>query len=480
MKTTKTLTFSIAFLLCFFFNTLKAQTPTILGGEISYQCIGLNTYTVFLNVYADCLGADLPDSVSLDLSSSCLGTNSGTLIMPKLAGFPIDITSNIFPGASSCNGGTGTRGVKNYLYTDTLVLGASCSSMHLSWLSCCRNDSLNAILSPSTTSFYLETTLNNIPVICNSSVVFSNYPIVGACVGIPSVYHQGAFDPDGDSLIFSLVSCLEDSSDAVSYLSGISGIFPFGAGNVTYIDPQTGQINYTVPAGLTSLICVVVEEVRGGVVISSTLREIAIIGLNCQINNIPIITGIDSTSSYDTTVLVGQPFCFDIHGEDLDANQQLLMSWNNGIAGATFTIDTSNQPIGTFCWTPTAQDTGQHTFLVEVNDFAPPVPGVAIEQFRIQVNTALSTNQPTDISIQNQFKIYPNPAKDKIQLVFDFRIEKGFDLRIVDAQGKIIQDQTQIKTRKLALDIHDLTVGLYSIIIITEEGQALNQTLIVR
>ena len=362
MKTTKTLTFSIAFLLCFFVNTLKAQTPTILGGEISYQCIGPNTYTVFLNVYADCLGADLPDSVSLDLSSSCLGANSGTLIMPKMAGFPIDVTSNIFPGASSCNGGAGTRGVKNYLYTDTLVLGASCSSMHLSWLSCCRNDSLNAILSPSTTSFYLETTLNNIPVVCNSSVVFSNYPIVGACVGVPSMYNQGASDPDGDSLIFSLVSCLEDSSDAVSYLSGISGISPFGAGNVTYINPQTGQINYTVPAGLTSLICVLVEEVRGGVVISSTLREIAIIGLNCQINNIPIITGIDSTSSYDTTVLVGQPFCFDIHGEDLDANQQLLMSWNNGITGATFTIDTSNQPIGTFCWTPTAQDTGLHTF----------------------------------------------------------------------------------------------------------------------
>ena len=47
-----------------------------------------------------------------------------------------------------------------------------------------------------------------------------------------------------------------------------------------------------------------------------------------------------------------------------------------------------------------------------------------LKQFRIQVNTALSTNQPTDISIQNQFKIYPNPAKDKIQLVFDFPIEK--------------------------------------------------------
>lgn len=480
MKTNRTLILSIAFLLCFFFNSLNAQTPTILGGNISYECIGAHTYTITLSVYTDCLGADLPDSASLDWANSCGGINSGTLMMPKMAGFPMDVTSSIFFGASSCNGGSGTRGVEHYLYSDTLVVSATCPSVNLSWLSCCRNDSLTSILAPSTTSFYLETNLANHPGLCNSSPSFLNYPIIASCLEIPLTYNQGAFDPDGDTLRYSLMNCLEDSSNSVSYIASASGVSPFGAGNMTYIDPQTGQINYTVPADLTSMFCVLVEEVRGGVVIGSTLREIAIVGIDCPVNNIPTITGIDSTNSYDTTVLVGQSFCFDIHGEDLDANQELFMSWYNGMAGATFSIDTTNNPIGTFCWTPTAQDTGLHTFTVEVSDDTSPIPGVGIEQFRIQVNTALSTKQATNIPVQNQFKIYPNPAKNQIQLVFDSAIKKGFDLRIIDAQGKVVQEQRQLNITKLEVDIHHLIAGLYSIVILTKDGQVLEQKLIVR
>jgi hypothetical protein len=196
----------------------------------------------------------------------------------------------------------------------------------------------------------------------------------------------------------------------------------------------------------------------------------------------PIITGIDSTNVYDTTVLVGQSFCFDIHGEDADMNQQLLMSLGNGwsIAGATFTIDTSNNPIGTFCWTPTAQDTGQHFLVIELTDDFAPIPGVVIEAFRIQVNTALNATQPRTTSIQNQFKVYPNPASQTIQISFEKPLEEGFDLRIIDTQGKVVQERTQINGTKLDLDIHHLTAGLYSIIIITKEGEVLEQKLIVR
>ncbi len=478
MKTNCTPIF-IAFLLCFFCNFIQAQSPSIFAGEISYQCVGPQTYAVSLNVYADCSEADLPDSVSLDWSGSCSGTNSGTLLMPKAAGFPVDMTNAFFFGTSSCNGGL-TRGVEHYLYTDTLVIAANCSAVNLSWLTCCRNDSLTSILSPSTTSFYLETTLDSFPLYCNSTVVFLNPPIAGTCIGIPAVYNHGAFDADGDSLIYSLVDCLEGASNPVSYMPGHSGVSPLSGGNPVFINPLTGQINYTVPSNETSMFCVLVEEVRGGLVIASTMREIAIMGFNCPTNNMPVITGIDSTNVYDTTVLVGQTLCFDIHGEDVDLNQQLLMSWNNGIAGATFTIDTSSNPIGTFCWTPTAQDTGQHTFVIELTDDFAPVPGVAIEQFRIQVNAALNATQPATIAIQNQFKIYPNPANKTIQISFDKPIEQGFELRIIDTQGKVVQEKTQMSKTRLDLDIHHLAAGLYSIIIITKEGQVLEQKLIVR
>lgn len=462
-------------------STLKAQTPTILGGEISYECIGLNTYTVYLNVYTDCLGSNLPDSALLDWSGSCQGTSSsGILVLSKVAGFPIDVTSSIFGGASTCNGGLGTRGVEQYTYIDTLIVPANCPSIHLSWLSCCRNDSLTSMISPNIASFYLETTLANLPVACNSSVVFLNYPVVGACTGFSSVYNQGAIDLDGDSLNYVLMPCLEDSNNVVNYLPGFSGTAPFGAVTPVTIDSQTGQIHFTAPLNQTSMFCVLVEEIRGGVVIGSTLREIAIVGLDCPTNNQPIITGIDSTNSYDTIVVVGQPLCFEIHGEDADLNQQLLMSWNNGVSGANFSIDTNNNPIGMFCWTPTAQDTGQHTFWVEVSDNAGPVPGVAIEQFTIQVNATLNTKKLSTNPIQNTFKVYPNPAKGRIQLLFDSPMEGRFDLKIIDIQGNVVQEQIQINTPKIELDISDLAVGLYSVLILPKEGQVLEQRLIVR
>ncbi|MBL4650457.1 MAG: T9SS type A sorting domain-containing protein, partial [Aureispira sp.] len=82
--------------------------------------------------------------------------------------------------------------------------------------------------------------------------------------------------------------------------------------------------------------------------------------------------------------------------------------------------------------------------------------------------------------VQNQFKIYPNPAKNRIQLVFDSSIKKGFHLRIIDAQGKVVQEQTQLNTTKLKIDIHHLVAGLYSIVILTKDGQVLEQKLIVR
>ncbi|WMX12628.1 T9SS type A sorting domain-containing protein [Aureispira sp. CCB-E] len=463
-------------------NLVNGQTASLLGGEISYECIGVNTYQVSLNVYADCSGADLPDSISLNWSGACQGLNAGVLLMPKAAGSPVDVTSSIFGGASgsSCNGGTGTRGVEHYSYIDTLVIPATCSMINLSWQSCCRSDSLTSINDPDTTLFYLETEIKNFSIPCNTSPFFMNPPIIGACANWSSTYNQGAVDPDGDSLRFSLIPCLQDSNQTVNYNSGYSGTAPLGATNPVSIDTQTGQINYTASIQQASMFCVLVEEVRNGLVIGSTIREIAIVSLNCSTNNIPIITGIDSTNNFDTTILVGQTLCFDIHGEDLDTSQQLTMTWNNAIAGATFTIDTTNNPIGTFCWTPTVQDTGVHTFWVEVNDHAMPVPGVEVKGFTIQVNTTVGTDA-IKTSSKNTFNVYPNPASNTIQITFDFPSNREtLKWKIVDTQGKVVKEETTIGKGNLTVDVQSLATGLYSIIATNNQGVFYEEKLIVR
>lgn len=75
------------------------------------------------------------------------------------------------------------------------------------------------------------------------------------------------------------------------------------------------------------------------------------------------------------------------------------MSWNNGIAGATFTITNNNtmNPTGTFNWTPSAADTAgsPYFFTVNVSNDACPVPGNFSFQYQIILNGASINISPT-------------------------------------------------------------------------------------
>ncbi|BDS10784.1 T9SS type A sorting domain-containing protein [Aureispira anguillae] len=464
------------------FGTLSSIAQhKILSGEITYHSIASNTYIISTKLFVDCQGTALPDSIILDWSSSCQGGIAGSLPLSKAAGYPIDATQYAFSGGSYCNGGTGTRGIEHYLYLDTLVVPAACTVFDLSWSSCCHSDSFNSILSPNTTSFYLHSVLNNVNNMgYNSSPQFGNFPIIGACQNMPGQYYQGAYDYEGDTLRYSLVSCLANENDTVNYQAGYSGTAPLGASNPVSIDPQTGIIDYLISPLQMAMICVLVEEIRGGLVIGSVTREIMIVGSNC-FNNTPVITGIDSTNNYDTTIVVGQTLCFDIHAEDLDTAQQLTMSLLGvPIPGATFTIDTTNNPIGTFCWTPTAADTGQHVFVIEVRDNGVPIYGADFKGFTI--NVVAVTSIPKIKKKEPTLSIAPNPAKEFIQVEFDQVLPQAIQLLIVDAQGKVVQQEhKKAGTQVLEIDIHSLHTGFYSIVTFDEAGEYISsQKLIIR
>jgi hypothetical protein len=65
----------------------------------------------------------------------------------------------------------------------------------------------------------------------------------------------------------------------------------------------------------------------------------------------------------------------------------VTMTWNNGIAGATFTSNGARLPQGTFSWTPTAADARSqaYSFIVTVRDNACPTNGSQTYSFSILV-----------------------------------------------------------------------------------------------
>ena len=78
------------------------------------------------------------------------------------------------------------------------------------------------------------------------------------------------------------------------------------------------------------------------------------------------------------------------------------MQLSNSIPGATFNISGTNPPSGSFSWTPTINDVGNHLFTVEVVDNACPLVGRNAYTYTIQVlpnasslNVNVNTTDPT-------------------------------------------------------------------------------------
>lgn len=94
------------------------------------------------------------------------------------------------------------------------------------------------------------TTLNTNITPCNSSPQFSNPPVPYICQGQPYTFNQGAFDPENDSLSYSLGPCYNTLPNTlVTYAAGFSQNAPLGSSWNVSINPTTGDITVVPQPG---------------------------------------------------------------------------------------------------------------------------------------------------------------------------------------------------------------------------------------
>lgn len=361
-------------LLLGFLLPTQASATHLMGSDLSYKCLGNNQYELTLTVYRDCKGIDLFPQTWVDIkSTSC--QYSTTSMLELEPGYPIDVTSSCPGQVSYCQDPTlGQFGFEQWVYKDTVTLIQGCSNWQFSWSMCCRNGATTSLNTPLSEQMYIETTLDNNVVACNQSPVFTNIPTPIFCINQNVSYNQGAVDPDGDSLVFSLTNCRDASGQSVGYGAGFSATNPLQTTNGLQIDPQTGALSFTPNALQIGVVCVLVEEFRNGQKVGETVRDMQFSIVNCT-NQAPQASGVNNTAIYADTVMANTQICFDIYSSDPDNGQTVSMQWNNTISGALFVVDNQSIPVGTFCWTPSLNDVGTHSFTVEVEDDACPLPG---------------------------------------------------------------------------------------------------------
>lgn len=372
-----------------------------MGVDLTYECLNACTIRVHLRAYRDCSGITLflTNVNFIPQSSNCgqptqIGTWSAPAIQEVTPICPTAATGCTVPGAAI----HGTE--EYYWFADYDICSVPGCIYNLEWSDCCRNSAITS--GANSAGIYINsTTLNTNIVPCNSSPQFVNPPVPYICNGQPFTFNQGAYDPEGDSLAYSLGPCYDFGTTQVTYNPGFSPLAPLGPTWNVVINPLTGDITITpTPGSLqVGVMCVYVGEYRNGQLINTIVRDVQITVLNCPANNLPTVnnpvnvTG-GSANGFIINTCVNSNLCFNLPTADINAGQTVTTTWSQNIPGATFSLlgnpsiqntlvgTPGNPPTAVFCWTPPTQ--GTFTFLMTTTDDACPIYGQ--NQFTITIN----------------------------------------------------------------------------------------------
>ncbi len=386
----------VAFFVIGLFSIQSSNATHLMGMDIQYTHIFGETYQITFSFYRDCGGTTAPGTVSIDITSPSACGTAGNVVLTQVAGTGIEVSPLCATAVSTCDGGT-IQGVEQYVYQGIYTFPAKCDDWELEYGSCCRNSVITT--GPADEDFAIQGTLDNTGTINNNSPQFTTLPVPYICLGQEFNYNHGAFDPDGDSLVFSLVDALATTGGAlVTYNPPITATYPITdvSGTIVF-DTRTGAMVVTPDAVQVAVIAIRVDEYRDGVLIGSIMRDIQVVVQNCTnvqpnesgsggiINNGGGIR-LDSNSM---EACPGDALLFDVIFEDGNAGDSVILSTNIAtvLPGATFTSTGMNPVTGTVSWTPTGNDAGFHNFVIVVQDNGCPILGTQVYSYDIFVNT---------------------------------------------------------------------------------------------
>lgn len=212
----------LAFLVASFLVTLPARAAHIIGGEITYQCLGYTngdtssnsrTYVFTMRIYRDCQGSGANfDSAPGGSFTASVTIYRGSSNVPFLTLYLQGPTSTFIdpnPG-NPCVIVPQNVCVQQGVYVFPAVdLPISNESYHITYQRCCRNITITNILNPddSGATYTMELT-PAAQLVGNNSPVFSNYPPIVLCAGQPFSVSSAAVDAEGDLLVYELCTPL--------------------------------------------------------------------------------------------------------------------------------------------------------------------------------------------------------------------------------------------------------------------------------
>ena len=265
----------------------KIQATHIVGGEITYKCLGSNQYEITLTVYRDCFYGN-PEAFFDSIGYIGVFDGAATLVDSLL--IPFDPASNdtldaVF--ADTCLFVPGDVCVHTTFYRDTITLLPGAGGYTLTYMRCCRNETILNIQSPNVTGSTFSVEISEKALFeCNSGPEFKEWPPIFICVNEPIEYDHSAIDAEGDSLAYKLCTPIKGATITNYYpqppfpppYDPVVWVPPYDLNNLLggvplEIDVHTGLLTGLPNTVGQFLVGICVEEYRDGELISFVRRD---------------------------------------------------------------------------------------------------------------------------------------------------------------------------------------------------------------
>lgn len=337
-------------LLIFCFLNIEGFASHIIGGDVTYKCLGNNVFEINISFYQDCIDGE-PEAILFDnpaFYSIYTASSNPTLVTSGEAyyyekyivdpNFSNDCINNYPP---TC--------MQKQSFKFTVTLPPHPDGYYIISQRCCRNATISNIANPGNIgiSYVGQIPGWEHPEDCiNNSPQFNKVPPQIICTNNPFVYDFSATDIDGDSLSYYLCYAKVGGSPAnpkpegasvsppphnsVTYIPPYSATFPISGIPPLQIDPISGIMTGTPNIMGRFIVSVCMMEWRNGEVIAEYTRDIQFVITNCSKSVIANIPQLSDTPSVHQ--IVCDDFTVNFKNHSTGGFEYL---WDFGVNGAT-------------------------------------------------------------------------------------------------------------------------------------------------
>ncbi|MGB0930069.1 MAG: T9SS type A sorting domain-containing protein [Chitinophagales bacterium] len=296
----------LLFVLFLPFNDIEARH--LIGGELSYTCLGNDNYEISLEIFRDC---NCVNCAPFDDPANIFIFNANGQTLQNISIFSPQIINVPLNTDGLCLENVPDVCVERGLYQTDVTLPSIPGGYQIVYQRCCRNETIVNLFAPSDQG---NTYVISIPEVdstdgdCqNSSPKFNNFPPILICANSPLVFDHSASDEDGDELVYSLCTPFQGASpddpapmfvspppyDPIVWGGTFSETNQLGGTPEITIDPSSGELRAFPDASGQYVVGICVSEYRDGVLLSQNIRDFQFNVEECDIVLADITVDID-------------------------------------------------------------------------------------------------------------------------------------------------------------------------------------------